>query len=262
MVKLYMFRASLAHHWEFRNCVCSQVSYSIILDSVFCLLRAVTGQPSHTIPGPTKPCTDTARNKRKAESRIIEYDTWLQTLPDLLMMSEWRSKHVEHYHQIKSIKAETLCLKENAVAKLNSTEMDFWRRSARISRKDKIRNTNIKQKMDVTRSLVDDVKTKQLHWYGDVSRMEEGRLPKTLWNGVHQEEENEVDLNVPGRTGLEDWWGKRDLWKTTGMTEATGGRRYYNCQWAQKDVETFYRLLNNKKKKWARYDKKCILFFT
>ena len=31
-----------------------------------------------------------------------------------------------------------------------------------------------------------------------------------LWNGVHQEEENEVDLNVPGRTGLEDWWGKRD----------------------------------------------------
>jgi len=24
---------------------------------------------------------------------------------------------------------------------------------------------------------------------------------KKLWNGVHQEEENEVDLNVPGRTG-------------------------------------------------------------
>jgi len=76
--------------------------------------------------------------------------------------------------------AETWCLKAKTVAKLNSTEMDLWRRSARISRKDKIRNTNIKQKMDVTRSLVDDVKTKQLHWYGDVSRMEEGRLPKTL----------------------------------------------------------------------------------
>ena len=28
------------------------------------------------------------------------------------------------------------------------------------------------------------------------------------------------------------------------MTEATGGRRYYNCQWAQKDVETLYNLLN------------------
>jgi len=53
---------------------------------------------------------------------------------------------------------------------------------------------------------------------------------KKLWNGVHQEEENDVDLNVPGRTGLEDWWGKRDWWETTGMTEATGGRRYCNCQ--------------------------------
>ena len=39
-----MFRASLAHHQEFRNCVCSQVSYSIILNSVVCLLRAVSVQ--------------------------------------------------------------------------------------------------------------------------------------------------------------------------------------------------------------------------
>jgi len=44
MVKLYMFRASFAHHLEFRNCVCSQVSYSITLDSVFCFLRAASVQ--------------------------------------------------------------------------------------------------------------------------------------------------------------------------------------------------------------------------
>ena len=50
--------------------------------------------------------------------------------------------------------------------------MDFWRRSAIISRKDKIRNTIIKQKMNVTRSLLDDIKTKQLQWYGHVQRME------------------------------------------------------------------------------------------
>jgi len=36
----------------------------------------------------------------------------------------------------------------------------FWRRSARISRKYKIRNTIIKQKMNVTRLLLDDIKTK------------------------------------------------------------------------------------------------------
>jgi len=42
--------------------------------------------------------------------------------------------------------------------------MDFWRRSVRISRKDKIKNTIIKQKMNVTRSLLYDIKTKQLQW--------------------------------------------------------------------------------------------------
>jgi hypothetical protein len=57
--------------------------------------------------------------------------------------------------------------------------MDFWRRSARLSRKDKIRNTIIKQKVNVTRFLLDDINTKQLKWYGHVQRMEEGRLPKT-----------------------------------------------------------------------------------
>ena len=69
-------------------------------------------------------------------------------------------------------------LKARTVEKLNSKEMDFWRRSARISREDKIRNTIIKQKMNVTRFVLDDIKTKQLQWYGHVQRMEEGRLPK------------------------------------------------------------------------------------
>jgi len=32
--------------------------------------------------------------------------------------------------------------------------------------------------MNVTRSLLDDIKTQQLKWYGHVQRMEEGRLPK------------------------------------------------------------------------------------
>ena len=41
-------------------------------------------------------------------------------------------------------------------------------------------NNIIKQKMNVTRSLLEDIKTKQLKWYGHVQRMEEGRLPKKL----------------------------------------------------------------------------------
>jgi len=58
--------------------------------------------------------------------------------------------------------------------------MEFWRRSAPISRKDKIRNIIIKQKINVTTSLLDDIKTQQLKWYGHVQRMEEGRSPKKI----------------------------------------------------------------------------------
>jgi hypothetical protein len=39
-------------------------------------------------------------------------------------------------------------------------------------------NIIIKQKMKVTKSLLDDIKTKQLRWYGHVQRLEERRLPK------------------------------------------------------------------------------------
>jgi len=81
--------------------------------------------------------------------------------------------------------------------------MDFWRRSARISRKDKIKNTILKQKMTVTRSLLDDIETKQLQWCGHVSRMEEGRLPKevTKWRPPGRRNRG---LNVPGRKGLQN----------------------------------------------------------
>jgi len=69
-----------------------------------------------------------------------------------------------------SYSAETRRLKAKTVAKQNSTEMYIWRRSARISRKDKIRNI-VKRKMNVVRSLLDDIKTKQLQLYGHVQRM-------------------------------------------------------------------------------------------
>ena len=56
--------------------------------------------------------------------------------------------------------------------------MGFWRRTCRISRKDRIRNTYIKPKMNVTRSFVDDVKMKELQFYGHIQWSDEERLPK------------------------------------------------------------------------------------
>ena len=60
--------------------------------------------------------------------------------------------------------------------------MDFWRRLALISREDKIRNNIIKQKMNVTRSLLDDIKTKKRQRYGHDQRMDgRGETAKTSY---------------------------------------------------------------------------------
>jgi len=79
--------------------------------------------------------------------------------------------------------AETWFLKAKTLAKLNFTQTAFWRRPARISRNDKFGNTVIKQKMNTVKSLLDDIKTKQVQCYGHVQRIEEGRLRKqvTKW---------------------------------------------------------------------------------
>ena len=34
--------------------------------------------------------------------------------------------------------------------------------------------------MNVARSLLEDIKTKHLKWYGHIQRIEEGRLPKKV----------------------------------------------------------------------------------
>ena len=71
-------------------------------------------------------------------------------------------------------------MKSGTIHKLHSTEMDFWRRSARISRREKIRNTVIREKMKVKGSLAEDIKITQVRWFGHVKRMMEDRLPKKI----------------------------------------------------------------------------------
>jgi hypothetical protein len=131
------------------------------------------------------------------------------------------------------------------VVKLSSTEMDFWRGSARIYRKDKIMNSIIRQKMNVTRCLLDDIRTKQLQWYGHVQRMEEGRLPKEVmkWRTLGRRRRDRPKLTWAERSrglmdekGLaEEDWNDRQNWRTKIMQ---------TVKWGQEDVKTLYNLLN------------------
>jgi hypothetical protein len=61
--------------------------------------------------------------------------------------------------------------------KLLATEMDFWRRSARKSRKEKVRNVTIREVMEVGKNILEVTKEKRLRWFGHVKRMPGNRLP-------------------------------------------------------------------------------------
>ena len=84
-------------------------------------------------------------------------------------------------------------------------------------------NTIIKQKTNVTRSPLDDIKTQQLKWYGHVQRMEEGRVPKKVmkWSPPGRRKRGRPKLTWAegnrGRMGekglIEEDWEDRDKWK-------------------------------------------------
>jgi hypothetical protein len=89
--------------------------------------------------------------------------------------------------------------------------------------KDKIRNIIIKQNMKATRSLLDDIKTKQLQWYGHFQRMEEGRLPQEVmkWRPPGRRKRGRTKLTwaegIRGLMGekrlMEEDWNDRSNWR-------------------------------------------------
>jgi hypothetical protein len=54
--------------------------------------------------------------------------------------------------------------------------VDFWR-SARKSRKEKVRNVTIRGVMEVRKNILEVIEEKRLRWFGHVKRMPGNRLP-------------------------------------------------------------------------------------
>jgi hypothetical protein len=55
--------------------------------------------------------------------------------------------------------------------------MDFWRRSARKLRKEKVRNVTIREIMEVGKIILEVTEEKRLRLFGHVKRMPGNRLP-------------------------------------------------------------------------------------
>jgi len=99
--------------------------------------------------------------------------------------------------------------------------------------------------MNVERSLLDDINTKQLQRHGHVQRIEEGRLPKEVmkWSPPGRRKRGRPKLTwaegirgLMGEKGLmEEDWNDRSNW-----------RKKINIivKWTQEDVETLYNPIN------------------
>jgi hypothetical protein len=91
-----------------------------------------------------------------------------------------KTKKLMYQALVKSILlygAETWTLNTKQANKLLATEMEFWRRSARKSRKGKVRTVTIREIMEVGKNILEVIEEKRLRWFGHVKRMPANRLP-------------------------------------------------------------------------------------
>jgi hypothetical protein len=93
---------------------------------------------------------------------------------------------------------QTRNLYEDNRKRINASEMDALRRSARISKIDRKTKEHIRGKMDAQDMILYDITRKQLIWYGHADRINKTRLPKIM---IHWKPEGRKNEAVPGEPG-------------------------------------------------------------
>ncbi|XP_060522435.1 uncharacterized protein LOC132699629 [Cylas formicarius] len=104
--------------------------------------------------------------------------------------------------------AENWVINKKYKSKIQATEMEYWGRSCRISRIDKVRNEEIRQRMGIKKDTLTLIEEKRLihkitEW-SPIGRRKRGR-PRRSWR-------DEVDESMEKR-GIGDEWQDRDGWR-------------------------------------------------
>ncbi|XP_030758926.1 uncharacterized protein LOC115884471 [Sitophilus oryzae] len=68
--------------------------------------------------------------------------------------------------------------------KLLATEMEYLRRSSRVSRRECVRNEVIRRRIDAQDTVVDRIERRSLKWFGHLMRMPDNRWPKRVFQWV------------------------------------------------------------------------------
>ena len=143
----------------------------------------------------------------------------------------WWSQDITKNRMFKSVLtygAETSCLYEDERRRINGTEMDALRRSARISKLDRKTNEYIREQMDAQEIVLDDVTRKKLIWCGHFERMNRTGLAEIM---INWEPEGREKRGRPRRTckdGIYRAMSGRELrvgeWNSRREWSVEGGR--------------------------------------
>ncbi|CAG9832546.1 unnamed protein product [Diabrotica balteata] len=103
--------------------------------------------------------------------------------------------------------------------RIEVVEIDFLKRACGVSKKDHIRNEDIRRRANTIYSSVDRIETRKLVWYGHVKRMNEDIWPKKALNYIPQQRrrrgrssvawEENVQHIMRDRPIKEDEWRQR-----------------------------------------------------
>lgn len=130
--------------------------------------------------------TEEGNCQKEIRNRIIQTKQVTQKLNSLLWSNELRIQTKKRIYNtmVKSILtygSETWEVTKRNKDRLLATEMDFLRRSCGVSRLQHIRNEEIRRRMDMEETIIEEIEKKRLLWYGHMRRMQPDRWPQRIW---------------------------------------------------------------------------------
>ena len=99
----------------------------------------------------------------------------------------WKAKDVSNTTKsdhIKRLLCQCYCMDlsagvsvKNTKGKIPTAEMTWLRKILHVTRRDRIKNIDIRETLQQKEAIVDKIRRRRLTWFGHVSRMDERRLP-------------------------------------------------------------------------------------
>ena len=114
----------------------------------------------------------------------------------------------------------TWTINKKHASKLMATEMDYWRR-------EKIRNVDIMEIMQVEKNVLVVIEERRLRWYGHINRMPGDRIPKMMMEWLVDGRGKKGRSKECSMDGVKRSMNKRGFNEKTSMTVTTGDRKFF-----------------------------------